>query len=99
MPAHSAASNTPSGTIAAFNEAADTVVDIESDPKAANGFRFSAYSPAAIVQAVARATAFYRQRGPWNSLRRLAMSQDLSWSRSGVEYVELYRRATAGGPA
>ena len=77
---------------------ADTVVDIESDPKAANGFRFSAYSPAAIVQAVARATAFYRQRGPWNSLRRLAMSQDLSWSRSGVEYVELYRRATAGGP-
>jgi starch synthase len=73
---------------------ADTVT--EADPArledgAATGFRFAAYSPEALLEALSRAFALYRRRPePWGRLLRNAMGQDWSWDRSAAEYERLY---------
>ena len=65
---------------------ADTVLDRR------NGFVFTEYSPHALVDALGRALAAYRDRAKWRALQRAGMSQDYSWDRSAGEYVKLYER-------
>jgi starch synthase len=62
----------------------DTVADGKT------GFTFHEPSPAALLQAAARATATWQTRG-WNALRRRCMGLDRSWSRSAALYQQLYR--------
>ena len=64
----------------------DTIVDGET------GFLFADADSAALVRAVQRAVAAYRDETKWRSLQRRAMRQDFSWSASARRYTALYSR-------
>jgi starch synthase len=73
---------------------ADTVVDATPEALAegrATGFRFLAYTPEALAEAVRRALDLYRDHpDQWLQLQRAGMRQDWSWNRSAAEYERLY---------
>ena len=72
----------------------DTVRD-ETEP-GANGFKFSDYTPGAMVAALRRAMDAYQQPARWEALQRAGMEQDFSWDVSAREYVKVYRSTIAG---
>jgi starch synthase len=75
----------------------DTVVDV-SRSSVGTGFKFSEYTPAALVDTVRRALASYGT-GEWPAIQARGMREDHSWDASATEYVKLYdiagRRQTA----
>ena len=78
---------------------ADTVVDADAQARmagTATGFVFDAATSEALVGALQRALALYRQPPVWKRLVQTAMRQDFSWKRSAAEYLELYETAVAG---
>ncbi|MDP3703299.1 MAG: glycogen synthase GlgA [Candidatus Omnitrophota bacterium] len=77
---------------------ADTVTDLtplSSAAQTATGFVFEDYTAGALVGAVRRAVAAFRDHKLWNSLMATGMRQDVSWSRSAREYVIVYERTIA----
>jgi len=72
---------------------ADTVTDVTASPKSGNGFVFTEYTQESLLDAVARALSFYRQRRGWKSLQQRGMATDLSWKASARAYAELYTAA------
>jgi starch synthase len=76
---------------------ADSVVDTCEATLAAGtatGFHFDATTIDALLGAVDRAVALYRQPLRWRSVQRRAMSEDFGWSRSADRYLALYRQMT-----
>lgn len=59
----------------------------------ATGFVFHDYTPGALLEALGRALAAYRDRPGWRALQRTGMKQDHSWDRSAREYVKIYTQA------
>ena len=74
----------------------DTIEDYDPATGAGNGFKFSAYSGAALVAAVKRALSAYAQKTTWQRLIANAMACEFSWDRSAKEYLALYRKLTQG---
>jgi starch synthase len=74
---------------------ADTVVDADRDSAAGNGFSFGEYSAAAMLNAVDRAIAAFRDRERWLRLIRSGMAADFSWAASAAAYEKVYERAAA----
>ena len=74
----------------------DTITDATPATLAdgtASGFRFQAYSPTALWEAIQRALDLYRDEPEqFHMLRQIGMQQDWSWERSAAEYELLYRR-------
>lgn len=75
---------------------ADTIIDVDGDPRG-NGFAFEESSPDALVGAVKRASAAFRQPDRWNLLIQRAMAQDYSWSTSARAYEKLYHQILNAG--
>jgi starch synthase len=75
----------------------DSVVDFDPETGTGNGFVFTAYEGGALLAAVDRALAAYRQPDQWARLIRNAMTADYSWSRSAGDYLRLYRRLMSRG--
>jgi starch synthase len=73
---------------------ADTVVEAEPDA-GGNGFVFVPYETPALVAAVDRALARFRDAAWWRALQVRGMSGDFSWDTSARHYVSVYRRALA----
>ena len=76
---------------------ADTVVDANAqtlEAGTATGFVFRQPEPAALFDAVKRATDLWYETATWRQLQRNAMAQDFSWQQSADRYLELYRSAT-----
>lgn len=73
---------------------ADTVTDIDDDPKG-TGFVFDEYTTDDLADALARATERYRHHRQWRPLMVRAMEADFSWERSALRYEDLYREAVA----
>ncbi|MBC7731856.1 MAG: glycogen synthase GlgA [Bacteriovorax sp.] len=72
---------------------ADTVVDategaLQADR--ATGFAFEAATPAALDEALQRATAAFAQPKRWKQLVLRAMAQDFSWGGAARSYMGLY---------
>jgi starch synthase len=68
----------------------DTVVD------GVSGFLFESAESAALVAAVRRSLAAYREPARWTRIQRAAMARDFSWAEAARRYADLYRRlATA----
>ncbi|HET7221106.1 MAG TPA: glycogen synthase GlgA [Vicinamibacterales bacterium] len=67
----------------------DTVEDVDMSA-AGTGFKFRDYAPAALVGAVRRALAAFRNPAVWAAIQRRGMQQDHSWDASAREYVKLY---------
>ncbi|HVN88167.1 MAG TPA: glycogen synthase GlgA [Candidatus Binatia bacterium] len=62
------------------------------DGRTGTGFKFTDYTPSALLDCIDTALAYYRQPAKWRQLRRNAMAADFSWDRSAEQYVDLYRR-------
>lgn len=71
---------------------ADTVIDADASPHG-TGFTFGPPTCDALVDAVRRAIAAYRDRDRYRAIQRRAMASDFTWARSAEEYVRLYERA------
>lgn len=76
---------------------ADTVVDLDASPERGTGFCFGPPEPGALIEALGRALAAYRDRPRFALAQRRAMALDRGWGRAAVPYVELYRALTADG--
>lgn len=77
---------------------ADTVEDASDVSLAAGtatGIAFDAATPQALLDAVHRAFALYRDRPVWRSMQKAGMTRDFSWRRSAGRYLELYRGLVA----
>jgi len=72
----------------------DSVVDCTPQTLAdgsATGFQFAAPTAIALLDAVDRAVAAYRDRPTWRALQRNGMARDFSWRAAARQYVALYR--------
>ena len=72
---------------------ADTVRDYTPRRAKPTGFVFHEYSPAALLEALARALTLFADPGKWRAVQVAGMQQDFSWDRSAQEYVKIYERA------
>lgn len=83
------------GTIPIVRETgglADTIEDFQPKTLVGNGFVFSKYSGAALLEAVKRAVKIFKDKKIWSELLKRAMSYDFSWEVSAKEYVKLYQK-------
>ncbi len=71
----------------------DTILEFGPDSSKGNGFKFQAYTPEALVDAVRDALAVYRNQALWDLLRNNAMRADYSWIYSAKKYLDLYNVA------
>ncbi len=78
---------------------ADTVIDEGDSPSSGgNGFCFEEYGAKALLQAVDRALAVYRNPPRWQALQHRGMTTDFSWDRSAEEYRKLYENLMGSDP-
>ena len=69
----------------------DTVRSLDKAGAAATGFMFEDYDVGGLNWAIDLAMrTFYDDRKTWEKMRRNAMREDFSWSRSAEEYSKLY---------
>ena len=73
----------------------DTVTPFDEATGQGNGFKFSDYSAAAMMQAIRAAIDAYRKPEQWRKLMLGGMGQDFSWSSSAAQYVKLYESLVA----
>jgi len=71
----------------------DTVTDYEDVTGTGTGFKFLPYTAPALLAAMERAKAVFRNPSIWKALQMAGMRQDFSWDRSAREYVKLYENA------
>jgi starch synthase len=69
----------------------DTVEEFRPRTGRGTGFKFSESSPGALVAAVRRALAAWKNPETRRKLQRNGMSRDFSWTRSAEAYLGLYR--------
>ena len=74
----------------------DTVRDYNDAGEGGTGFKFDAYTPAALQDALERARTVFDNPNIWKKLQVAGMRQDFSWDRSAREYVKLYDSALKG---
>jgi starch synthase len=72
---------------------ADTIVD------GGTGFLFDRPEGAALVAAVRRAVAAWRDAARWRAIQRAGMARDFSWSEAARRYADLYLRLAKRQPA
>ena len=71
---------------------ADTVVDVNENPKEGYGFVFDRFDSQELLQSIDQALDLYVQRRRWLTIVRRGMNQDFSWTNSATEYQKLYRQ-------
>lgn len=69
---------------------ADTIQPFDVASLKGNGFLFEEYTTEALVGAIARAAAVFKQDRPWKALVKNAMESDFSWKASARKYAKLY---------
>ena len=72
---------------------ADTIVDGET------GFLFERPERAALLAAVRRAVAAWRDGARWRTIQRAGMARDFSWAEPARRYADLYLRLARRQPA
>ena len=70
----------------------DSVDEFDCVAQTGNGFTFEEYEDSAMLAAVDRALATFRNPNDWAALMKNAMGADHSWSRSARNYLSLYQR-------
>ncbi len=79
---------------------ADSVRDPQDVPPGeATGFLFDAPEAGALLAAVRRALAAYRDPAAWHRLQQNGMRADFSWRASAQAYLDVYQRAIAAREA
>jgi starch synthase len=62
--------------------------------KTGTGFKFTDYTPEALLGAIRDAVGYYRQPKVWRQLMLNGMKKDFSWSSSARQYVKVYEAAS-----
>ncbi len=70
----------------------DTVQDYNKETRTGTGFLFQRYESSALLAAVDRGLAVFRDKQAWFALQRRAMGMDFSWDRSAKLYGDLYQQ-------
>ena len=70
----------------------DTVQDYDAENQTGTGFVFQPYASNALLAAIDRGLAVFRDEPAWTELRRRAMAMDYSWDRSARIYRNLYQQ-------
>lgn len=69
----------------------DTVEDFNPETGTGTGIVFQPYTGEALLEAIRRALALYRQPELWRQLVRNGMQKEFSWRAAASRYVELYQ--------
>ncbi len=75
---------------------ADTVEEFNPETGKGNGFRFEAYKSEALLQAIERGLAVFKDKKDWNALVHNAMTCDFSWDASAKRYSDLFEKISQG---
>ncbi|MEE4254883.1 MAG: glycogen synthase GlgA [Desulfuromusa sp.] len=70
---------------------ADTVIDVNENPKSGYGFVFEKSDPWELLQSIDRALELYSNQQRWRTVVKRGMSQDFSWGNSAQLYEDLYQ--------
>ena len=62
------------------------------DGRSGTGFKFSRYSPDALLSAIREAVETYHRPALWGQLMHNCMQKDFSWAVSAAEYAKIYER-------
>ncbi len=76
----------------------DTIQRFDPETGEGNGFKFSAYSPQALLEETQRALVLFQDKKAWTTLVHKAMTMDFSWKKSALKYGEIYDRAIKKHP-
>ncbi|MBI5782452.1 MAG: glycogen synthase GlgA [Gammaproteobacteria bacterium] len=79
----------------------DTVVDATEEnikSEKATGIVFQEARAGALLRAVNRALALWKDNDRWKHIMLAGMRQDFSWRRRAAEYLQLYKRLRASAP-
>ena len=68
----------------------DTITGYLGNHEKGNGFTFWGKKPEDLIEVTEKALEVYRHPEEWNILRKRAMKEDFSWSKSAKEYAKLY---------
>jgi len=68
----------------------DTVDNFDPNTGKGDGFKFSPYSAAAMLEKIREALYFYSEPKKWRGIQRNAMKRDNSWSITAKKYIRLY---------
>jgi starch synthase len=71
----------------------DTIKEFNPETEKGNGFKFAEYLPGAMIEEVKKASETYQNRDLWLRLMSNAMSEDFSWERSALKYIDIYNQA------
>jgi starch synthase len=69
----------------------DTVQDWDGEK--GNGFKFEAYRPDALMEAVDRALKAFHEASTWKKIIANGMNSNFSWRNSAIQYMSLYDQA------
>ena len=72
------------------------VQDYDPTTDTGSGFLFYEFTPAALWDAIMRATAYHADAPRWETLMRRAMAVDFSWAKAVLAYEGVYARALHG---
>lgn len=72
---------------------ADTITDYDPETGQGNGFVFKDPEPNQFWEATRRAIQVYHQPEQWARLVQNSMNCDFSWTKSALEYINLYKSA------
>ncbi len=70
----------------------DTIQEFDPENLAGNGFKFVEYERTALLEALRRAVAVFRDKKKWRALIQNSLACDFSWEKSAAEYLRLYKR-------
>jgi starch synthase len=74
---------------------ADTVHEWDGKTGKGTGFLFDAFTADALLNAIARALAVWRDRPAWRKLVQNGMAEDFSWEKQVTHYEALYEKLVA----
>lgn len=81
------------GTIPVVRATGGLEDSIDEDPEGmGNGFKFWGYDSNALLDALQRALATFRDKKLWTAMMKRGMAQDFSWQKPAHEYVRVYER-------
>lgn len=69
----------------------DTVIDLLENPEAANGIKFTEYSPPALAKAIRKALVLYGDNRLMDHYRRNGMKANFSWETAVRHYGKAYQ--------